>query len=142
MRRRNRAGPLLLLAVSVGCGSSGQPPKVERDDLCRVNGKVTFRDGTPLREGTVVFHHMGEDEKCVLQGTVQEDGSYAVSLSGAEGVPPGAYKVLVVPKPPAEGTKAPPGWPPIDRSFSRVETSRLACTVKPGANVFNITVWK
>src|SRR5262249_33635953 len=123
-RRCNRAVPGMLLAVALGCGSN-QLHEVERHDLSPVTGKVTFRDGKPFTAGTVVFHYLGEAEKYVLRAAIQGDGSYRLRYGNADGAPPGPYKVLVVPTPPADPAKPPPGWPPIDRSLSRWETSRL-----------------
>src|SRR4029079_2151355 len=82
------AVPLLLLAV-VGCGQSGYHP---------VRGKVTFEDGTPFPQGTVILLKQDGEKMVQAQGTIQSDGSFELGVNlPKEGAPPGKYKVLINP---------------------------------------------
>jgi hypothetical protein len=141
MRRWNSAAPVTLLTLALSCSLSNQLQS-EPPTLCQVTGKVTFRDGKPFTAGKVVFHYLGEDERYIREGAIEQDGSYRIKYGKAEGVPPGTYRVLVVPTPPPDPRKPPPGWPPISGIFSRFETSRLEWTVKDKTNTYNFTVWK
>src|SRR5262245_54577970 len=141
MRRWHSVAPMTLLTLALGCSPSNRLQS-EPPTLCQVTGKVTFRDGKPFTAGKVVFHYLGEDEKYILEAAIEPDGAYRIKYGQAEGVPPGRYRVLVVPTPPADPRKPPPDWPPLSGTFSRFETSRLEYTVKDRTNSYNITVWK
>ena len=123
---------LMLLALSVGCGSNAT-----------VTGKVTFPDGSPLTEGQVIF----ESPALISKGHIQKDGTYALETGEAKGIPKGTYKVCIgglgIPKVTSGGgpgqisMTVPPV--PIDRKFLSAETSGLTCNVT-GRTTFNIPV--
>jgi hypothetical protein len=79
-----------LLAALGGCGPSG--PK-----LYPVRGKVTLKDGTPVKYGHIILHadaRKGNATQEVSQGTIR-DGEYTVMTGTREGAPPGAYRVSI-----------------------------------------------
>ena len=127
---------LLLISLSVGCGGN-----------VTVTGKVTFADGTPLTEGTVVF----QTPMMVSKGRIQEDGTYTLSTGEEKGIPRGSYQVSIsglgLPRvesfmPPGAMTpriRATPTVSPIDSKYFNPDTSGLVCEVK-GRTTFNITV--
>jgi hypothetical protein len=126
-----------LIALSIGCGSN-----------CKVTGKVTFPDGTPLTVGEVVF----ETSALASRGKIQKDGSYTISTGELKGVPKGTYQVSIsgftptVTPAPLNEEGRPTGRPqvvmpeiPFDKKFLSPTTSGLTCEVK-GRTKYDITV--
>jgi hypothetical protein len=121
----------LLLLGAVGCGPRLYP----------VRGTVTYPDGKPLTEGTVVFESKDADKPITARGTLQPDGSYELSTSRpGDGVPAGKYQVLVAPKYDPNGVDGPRKPPPIDPRFSDFKTSGLEFEVRSGPNDYPIKV--
>jgi hypothetical protein len=131
-RRLTTLAALALLAGAAGCDSGMHP----------VTGRVTFEDGSPLDEGNVVCERQDGGKAVVAQGAVQRDGTFRLGVKKpGEGVPPGKYRVLVVPR--ALGDAEVGTRPPIiDPKFEKFETSGLELVVKEGPNEFNIKVSK
>lgn len=82
-----------LIALS-GCSGETQPPMVP------VNGKVTM-DGKAITGGAVYLHpdasNSFQDDK--PSGQLQLDGSFTIrTFPFGDGVPPGRYKVTLVPE--------------------------------------------
>src|SRR3954454_21704465 len=92
--------------------------------LLPVEGTVVYEDGSPAVElagGTVSLEAV-EDRKNAA-GQIQSDGTFRVrGPAGGDGVPPGAYRVLVQP---AEGKKN----TMIDPKYGRYATSGIEITV-------------
>lgn len=83
------AGVLLAALALTGCGSG---PK-----LYPVKGKVTLKDGTPVKFGHVILHAdaaKGNTTKEVSQGTIR-NGDYVIMTGLREGAPPGHYRVSI-----------------------------------------------
>jgi hypothetical protein len=83
------ASSLIALTAS-GCGDAG-PVYYE------VTGKVTLKDGTPIKSGFVIFHpdaRKGNKGRETGTGTIR-DGVYTLKTGMNDGCPPGAYKVSV-----------------------------------------------
>src|SRR5262249_40911904 len=115
---------VLLAGLSlVGCGGSNLYP---------AQGKVTFKDGTPLTAGGVVFESGTPGAKAGARGDIQPDGTFQLStFKEGDGALEGTYRVAVMaPQPPGakEGT---PVRPLIHPRFQRPETSQLEFTVTP-----------
>jgi hypothetical protein len=125
-------GALALVALlAVGCGSGRYP----------VGGKVTYPDGTPVTEGTVVFESKDGGKPVTARGAIGTDGSYTLgTLKPGDGVPAGWYKVLVAPKTDPNAVDRPSKPPAVDPRYSEFSTSGLECEVKPGVNDYPITV--
>lgn len=146
-------GFLALLVVSaVGCGGGGQKTH-------KVSGKVTYADGSPLTEGTVIF----QGQKSQATGVIGSDGKYSLtSYKPGDGAPEGSYKVYLggnifapPPPPPATGDLGSAaanqyldglpgggeGKSLVNPKFSSADTSGLTCEVK-GSMTFDITVEK
>lgn len=78
--------PLLL----AGCGPTG--PK-----LYPVSGKVTLKDGTPVKFGHVILHPdggKGNPSQEVPHGTIR-NGEYSISTGANAGATAGAYRVSI-----------------------------------------------
>ncbi|MFO0935240.1 MAG: hypothetical protein U0798_01855 [Gemmataceae bacterium] len=72
----------------LGCSSNGPA-------FHPVKGTVTFKDGTPIKYGQIVFYpdpSRGNSSREICQGTIRE-GEYVLRTGTREGVPPGAYRV-------------------------------------------------
>jgi hypothetical protein len=123
---------LLLSLAAAGCGSGLYP----------VRGKVTFPDGTPMTEGTVVFESVDGDKPVTARGPIQSDGSYELGThKPGDGAPPGKYRVLVAPKyDPNAVDKKPAAGPPLDPRFTAFETSGLKFEVTAGNNDYPIQI--
>src|SRR5437867_3856009 len=93
----------LVLVAGVGCGKSG---------LYLAHGKVTFKDGTPLKGGWVVFEPKAAGAKAGARSDIQPDGSFHLgTVKEGDGAFEGDYRVAVVPpQPPGaqEGKRLPP----------------------------------
>lgn len=115
----------------VGCG-----------DLETVTGRVTFADGTPLDEGTVICEMMDGDKIVMAQGNLDREGNFRLGTNEeGDGARQGKYRVLVVDRALSDaerGTRK----PIIDPKFSDFQSSGLEVEVKDGANELNITVSK
>lgn len=112
-----------------------------------VTGKVTI-DGEPLPAGAVTFLCDG-GKRPVIAGPIGADGTYTIPDP-----PVGRARVSVEtfepePKPnpgvnPQAGIDYSLGWQdtgpyvPIPRRYGSVKTSGIECTIKPGAQTFDI----
>jgi hypothetical protein len=93
--RRARVGGLVAaflvsLAAVPGCGPGGPT-------LYAVQGKVTLKDGTPVKYGHVILHAdkaKGNATQEIPSGTIR-NGEYTITTGGRDGAPPGAYRVSV-----------------------------------------------
>lgn len=88
--RSGAVASLVAVVVAAGCEPSG--PK-----LYPVSGKVTLKDGTPVKYGHVILHadrSKGNNTQEVSQGTIR-NGEYTINTGGRSGAPPGAYKVSI-----------------------------------------------
>ena len=118
----------LLLLIAAGCGR-----------YYPVHGKVTYRDGTPVTKGIVVFESKDTDKAVTARGDIQTDGTYQLGTQKpGDGAPAGLYRVLVTPR--MENPDAPEDN--IDRRFADFKTSGLEFEVKPGTNEYPIQVSK
>ncbi len=114
----------------VGCG--GRYP---------VTGKVTYEDGSPVPEGTVIGEATVDGKVVGVQGNIRSDGSYAWGGDVAgDGALPGEYKVIVQPRALGDAEMGEGKVPDVAGKFTRYESSGLKCTVEPKANTYNITV--
>ncbi|MDR1485607.1 MAG: hypothetical protein LBT09_12390 [Planctomycetaceae bacterium] len=69
---------LSLVLFLAGCGQT------------KVEGKITFPDGTPLSKGKIIF----ESDIHTLSAVVQSNGTFRMGmLKDGEGIPCGKYKV-------------------------------------------------
>ena len=120
---------------------------------CKVTGKVTFDDGSPLTKGTVCF----ESTKEQCKGEIDSSGSYTMGYLGtSDGVPPGDYKVFIVGAVDDTGEtitsrnrrvdsrwtrEQPVVQPLINAKYTLSSTSGLTCTVN-GSTKYDIKVSK
>jgi hypothetical protein len=120
-RRLWITGAALILMAVAGCGGGGTYP---------VQGKVTYKDGTPVTAGTVVFEPASGDLKASARGDIKPDGTFRLgTYSDSDGAPDGHYHVLVVPPAPPEENERRPQRPPIHRKYLSPDTSPLKATV-------------
>jgi hypothetical protein len=128
VRRVLPAAALLLLPAVVGCGGKNYHP---------VRGKVTFDDGTPFPQGTVVLLKQEGEKMVQAQGTIQPDGTFELGVDNPkEGAPPGKYRVQIIPGDMSDlDAKVRSGF---DQRYANFDTSQLEFEVKPGKNEFPI----
>jgi hypothetical protein len=111
-----------------GCGQRLYP----------VRGKVVWENGAEAREldgGLVVCEAVAGGAG--VRGDIQKDGSFQLSTyKEGDGVLPGKYRVAVVEYSPRE----PPPPPIMDRTFAKVETSRLEIDIERKTNEVILTV--
>lgn len=116
----------LVLAI-VGCEQRRYP----------VEGTVRFEDGSPattLAGGTVSLESVADQSNA--SGQIGPDGTFRVrDPLGRGGVPPGAYRVIILP--PEGGDRR---NPPVDRAYGRYETSGIQITVNSGPTKVTLTV--
>jgi hypothetical protein len=120
------------LAMLVGCSS----------DLETVTGRVTFADGTPLDEGSVICEMKDGEKTIMAQGNIERDGSFRLGTHvEGDGAKRGNYRVLVVARALSDAERS-TRLPIIDSKYSQFETSGLELEVNEGRNELNITVTK
>jgi hypothetical protein len=109
-----------------------------------VSGKITYADGTPMTGGgQITFTPLDPQNKQSARGMIREDGSFQMGTHGdADGVLQGKYGVAIVPTPPKNPNRPPPGWPPLQKKYMNHKTSELEYTVTRGRNQYDITVSK
>jgi len=125
----------LVLALVSGCGGKSG----------KVSGTVTHK-GTPLGNGTVVFHPKGEGHEA--GSSIHEDGTYLI-----EDAPVGEVTITVETIHPGPTRPMPPGVPggdkmaphtgkyvPIPIRYKDVSNSGLTYTVTPGEQKHDIQV--
>jgi hypothetical protein len=117
-----------LLAALCGCGGKGCYP---------VEGVVQLDDGTPagfLAGGTVSLESVADQSNAA--GEIRDGGAFRIrDPLGRDGVPAGAYRVLVLPPENSDRNR-----PPIDPSFGRYDTSGIEVQVKEQKNTITVTV--
>lgn len=89
--RRIVAG-LVVAATAAVAGCEPQGPK-----LHPVSGRVTLKDGTPVKFGHVILHadaDQGNATREISQGTIR-DGEYTIMTGMKPGAVAGAYKVSI-----------------------------------------------
>ena len=125
--------PLTILVLS-GCG----------EPFYAVRGSVTFDDGAPLTQGTVVAESITREgpEAITARGEIRPDGSFDLATEApGDGVPAGKYRVLVAPIVDVNAP-TPQATIPIDPRFTEFNTSGLELEVQPGKNELPIRVSK
>jgi hypothetical protein len=111
----------LVLTLALGCGGKR---------TYQVVGRVTFKDGTPLTGGQVVFEPVDKEATVGARGQVQPDGTFRMgTYRDDDGVIEGRHKVLVVPPLPRILDERRPAPPIIHPRFQKFETSGLEYTV-------------
>jgi predicted small lipoprotein YifL len=89
--RATAAALAALAALSLaGCGPGGPP-------LHPVSGKVTLKDGTPVKFGHIILHadtSAGNNTQEVSQGTIR-NGEYTINTGQRAGAVAGKYKVSI-----------------------------------------------
>lgn len=126
--------PCFLLAITAlaGCGEKGEPVVVRGNALYR---------GQPLAGGTVTFCPNAErgSDGPLLQGTVQDDGTFRIMPAEGTKIRPGWYRIAIAPRPGSQDIPTPenpyPGLPSI---FRNPVLSGLEKEVKnTGENMFH-----
>lgn len=85
------ASGLLVLAVFGGCGRSNGPVTIP------VRGEVLYQ-GSPLKEGLVVYLPKNSDDSRQASGKIEADGSFVLTtFKKGDGVVPGEYAIVVYP---------------------------------------------
>ena len=131
-RRLALLAALAFLAGVTGC-SHGRYP---------VHGKVTYPDGSPVTEGSVIGETT-EEPKSMAQGSLDKDGSFSWGTEKpGDGAKPGKYRVIVVTRALGELEISEGKQPAIDPKFSNPSTSGIDFEVKSGKNELPITVTK
>ncbi|MDR3108569.1 MAG: hypothetical protein LBU65_02610 [Planctomycetaceae bacterium] len=116
----------LFVVMLTGCGGS-----------VGVTGKVTYSDGSPLKEGFVIF----ESGTYQVFGKIDESGNYKMGEdSAAKGIKSGDYKVRITAQS-GGGSDGAPLVRHVAAKYENTETSGLVCTVK-GKTTFDIVVEK
>jgi hypothetical protein len=128
-----RLSMLVALALLAGCGDGRYP----------VHGRVTYKDGSPLTEGSVVGEMDKGETRVMARGNVKSDGTFSWGTQRPDdGAEPGKYRVVVLPRAVSEYEASQGKLPDVDRKFSNPQTSGIDFEVKPGKNELNITVTK
>jgi hypothetical protein len=125
------AAAFVFVAGLAGCGSG----------RASVTGRVTYQDGTPVEEGTVIGES-GKGEAAVMaQGNIRPDGTFSWGTARpGDGAQPGKYRVVVVPRPLGDRELSQGMRPAVDRKYTNYDTSGIEFEVKSGRNELNITV--
>lgn len=110
-------------------------PIANRKPTQPVRGKVYY-EGTPLPEGSVVFHLVNPDTKRLTRtgdALLEADGSFVLSSFVAnDGAPTGDYVVTITTT----------GAAKVPAQYAKPDTSDLRVTVKTGTNDFTLELKK
>ena len=115
--------PLCLL-LALGCGKQVDMPATHP-----ASGKVVYKDGRPMKGGTIQFTPLAPDASYTVTGETDDNGSFALhTLKGnrkASGAVEGQYRTTVM--------------PPQTADHQQITPVALPGTfiVKPGENVFS-----
>jgi hypothetical protein len=114
---RAAALALLIFFAVGGCGSQTYFP---------VSGSVTYKDGTPVTAGLVIFEPVSQ--KISARGEIKADGTFQLGTHGDDdGAMEGEYKVLVAPPPlPEEGRRR---RPTVHPKYQNLDSTPLKFTV-------------
>ena len=94
-----------------------------------VEGKVTL-NGQPLKTGTVLFWSDVKAERSGLpRAEIRQDGSYTLYSGGAEGAPPGTYKVTVSAEELPDSTKPEKPKLLVPKKYMQPDTTPLTVKV-------------
>jgi len=116
---------LCFLVLSISAGCSGKV------STYRVTGKVKLADGTPLKDGRLVFKSTDKSISVSSMGAIQPDGSYELgTYKERDGAVAGPNQVAITPTDPRL----------IDAKYQSLATSGLEFEVKKESNTFDITV--
>ena len=128
------------------CANGGTRPTADcrtqgrgepRPTTAAVEGVVQHDDGSPaaaLAGGTVSLESVADLSNA--SGSIAADGTFRVADPlGQNGVPAGAYRVVVHPPEGADRQN-----PPVELIYGRYETSGIEITVNPGPTKVTITV--
>jgi hypothetical protein len=103
-----------------------------------VKGAVVFEDGTSVKElagGHVSFEALADQSNA--SGEIDGDGNFhLLSPLGADGVPAGKYRVLVMPPEPRDPDH--PATPILLDRYRSYERSGLEVIVEEKANIITI----
>lgn len=127
----------VLLLSTVGCSSGYYP----------VTGKVTYPDGSPVVEGTVIAETKSSGMVSLYRcRESSKDGSFMMGTKSAgDGVLPGKYRAMVMPPGLGDAELAEGKLPAVDSKFGSFDTSGLSFEATQGpTNVeFKVTrPWK
>ena len=120
-----RALSLGLLAVLIGCGSDQVP-------TYPVSGKVQFKDGIPVRNGTIELESI--EHGTTATGTIQHDGSFVLgTYTPDDGAAAGEHRAIVVQIIIADGSMKHTidHGRPVPPRYAEYETASLSVTVEP-----------
>ena len=134
---RFRACVLLIVSgFLVGCG--GAPAATPLPETVPVTGVITL-DGQPIAAAAVTFIPQGQTKGIECQGTTDEGGRYQLQQQhGAEGAPPGSYKVVISRLLRGEGAGA--GGIAVESlppRYSDVRVSQLTAVIPQAGGEFN-----
>jgi hypothetical protein len=133
------AGCLLLAALTLGCGPSGQVK------VYPVKGRVTLEGKPMVGGGAISFVPKTNQPGKAPGGIIQPDGTYVLGTYGeSDGSMAGEFKVIIFQETVKEGTAAPDGSRPsasaalvvptadrISLVYSNDRQSPLTATVEP-----------
>ncbi|MGB7347938.1 MAG: hypothetical protein WBD20_27180 [Pirellulaceae bacterium] len=109
-----------------------------------VSGIVRFPDGKLLRDGTVEFELIGDENAATATGEIGPDGSFTLgTFTADDGALAGNHRVAVISDVEIGTGAERPGMiakSQLDQKYRDFRTSDLEFTVKPGRNNFIVEV--
>src|SRR5262245_7769362 len=121
-----------LVLLAAGCGGHKVYP---------VQGKVVFKDGTPLTGGWVVFEPLDPNVKVSAIGDIESDGTFRLGTDGkTDGAMAGRYRVIVSPPRTSNPDEKAPEPPIIHPRYRSLHTSPLEVQVTSDKNANSFTL--
>ena len=136
------AGSALVASVA-GCGSHSAPPGPNLAKTYPVEGKVLFKDKSPLRGGIIYFTPVetkdGSHIRYEGNSLIDAEGHFKIGLNGNEaGVAEGDYKVSVMPRDYKELPNS--NSARISNPYRNQGTTPITLKVKPEKNTFQVEI--
>jgi hypothetical protein len=127
---------VIVVIFCQGCGRAKKP-------LGTIRGHVTFQHRPVTENAYVIFSNA--ETKVAMTAALSPDGAYEVKTYQGRGLPPGNYRVAIVPRQeypidqplaimPPKGAKPSPLKTVIPTRYHNAATSRLTVAVAAGEN--------
>ena len=113
---------LMLACAMIGCSSHAKQ---------QARGLITL-DGQPLADAVIFFQREGDETATAMGNTNQAGEVFMRRISSLKAIPPGAYKVVIIPMQETSIRGQPATGPVVPRIYRNASTTPLSIEVPAG----------